>query len=138
MKDYIDLIGRIALGTLFVYEAYDSIAHVGQTKALMADYGITWNQDFVLWSAVFFLVVGSVMLVLGYRSKLAAVFLLLYWLPVTFIANSFWNETGAELRIEALDFMHSLAIAGGLLLVVAHGTGRFAVRKLLATARSPR
>lgn len=138
MRDYIDLFGRLALGTLFVYEAYDSIAHVRQTKVLMAAYGLTWNQDILLWSAVFFLVLGSVMLVLGYRSKLAAVFLLLYWLPVTFIANSFWNESGAALRAEALDFMHSLAIAGGLLLVVAHGTGRFAVRKLLATARSPR
>lgn len=138
MKDYIDLIGRLALGTLFVYEAYDSIAHVRSTKALMAEYGLTWNQDALLWIAVLFLTLGSVMLVFGYRSKLAAVFLLLYWLPVTFIANSFWNESGVELRVEALDFMHSLAIAGGLLLVVAHGTGRFAVKKLLATARSPR
>lgn len=138
MRDYIDLAGRLALGTLFVYEAYDSIAHVRSTKALMADYGLTWNQDLLLWAAVFCLVVGSVMLVLGYRSKLAAVFLLAYWLPVTFIANSFWNETGLDFRAEALSFMHSLAIAGGLLLVVAHGTGRFAVRKLLATARSPR
>lgn len=138
MRDTIDLVGRLALGTLFVYEAYDSVAHVRSTRALMAEYGLTWNQDLLLGSAVLLLVLGSLMLVLGYRSKLAAFFLLLYWLPVTFIANAFWNETGEALRVAALDFMHSLAIAGGLLLVVAHGTGRFAVRKLLATARSPR
>lgn len=137
MRDLIDLIGRLAFGALFVHEAYDTIAHPKSTKALMTEYGLTFGQDLLLWGGATCLVLGSLMLVLGYRSKLAAFFLLVYWVPVTFIVHSFWNEQGAALRAEALDFVEAFAIAGGLLLVLAHGTGRYAVRKLFATARTP-
>ena len=41
-----------------------------------------------------------------------------------------------EVRETLLGLMRYLAIAGALLLVVAHGTGKFAVRKLLASAKS--
>lgn len=137
MKHYADLVARLLLGLFFGHEAYDTFAHLGDTRALMDRFGLTFAQDALLWGGVVFLVLGSLMLALGYRSRLAALLLLLYWLPVSFIAYAFWNETGAQLRFEALVLMQRMAIAGALLLVVAHGTGRFAVKKLLATARSP-
>ncbi len=138
MRDAIDFVGRLALGVLFSLEAYDTIAHPKSTKALMTTFHLTWSQDLLLWLAVVFLVLGSVMLIIGYRSRLAAFLLLCYWIPVTFIAYAFWNETGVEFRNESMQFVQRMAIAGGLMLIVAHGTGRIAVRKLLATARTPR
>lgn len=136
MKDYIDLLGRLLLGFLFAHEAFDMIAYLIDTKERMSRYGLTWRQEELVYAAVFFLVVGSVLLIIGYRSKLAAVLLLLYWLPITFIVYSFWDAaTEPEAREQALRFMENMAIAGGLLMIVAHGTGRFAVRKLFATAK---
>ena len=45
MKDTIDLIARIFISLIFLFEAYDSIKFFKSTKAIMTEYGITWNQD---------------------------------------------------------------------------------------------
>ena len=135
MRDIIDLCGRVALGIFFGYRAYDAIVHPGQMRDLMTDYGITWSQGLWLYGAIVFLVFGSVMLMFGYRSRLAAALLLAYWLPVSLIVYSFWDAPVDELREQLTLLMGNLAIAGGLMLIVAHGTGRLAVRKILATAR---
>lgn len=136
MKNYLDLIGRLAVGAFFVNEAYDCIAKPLRTKAEMALYGITWHPDLLLWTSAFFLTLGSILLVLGYRSRFAALLLLAYWLPVSFILNPFWHVPHEELRQTLLGLMQHLAIAGALMLIIAHGTGRFAVKKILASARS--
>ena len=117
----------------FLYEAYDSIFYAKATKAKMVDYGLTWNQDLLLYGAIFVLVLGGLLLLLGYRSKLGAVLLLLYWIPVTFIVHSYWNDPEDIKRLQSIMFMKNLAIAGGLLMVWANGTGRYSLRRLFAT-----
>ena len=138
MRDYVDVVGRLGLAILFAHEAYDTLAHVADTRAVMTQYGITWNQNLLLYLSAALLTFGSLMLALGYRSRLAAAMLLAYWLPVSLIVYSFWDAPADEARIQLRLLMDHFAIAGGLFLVIANGTGRFAVRKLLATARSPR
>jgi len=137
MKHYLDLFARLLLSLFFGYEAYDTFAHVADTREKMSEFGLTFAPNLLLWGSVVCLVLGSILLAVGYRSKLAAFLLFIYWVPVSLIAYAFWNETGQQLRIEALLLMSRMAIAGALLLVMAHGTGRFAVKKLLATARTP-
>ena len=136
MRNLLDLIGRLSLGALFVIEAYDCIARPIRTKAAMASYGITWAPDLVLWTASGALALGSILLVIGYRSRLAAALLLAYWLPLSFIVNPFWAVPAEELRLTLLSLVRYLAIAGALFLIVAHGTGGYAVRKVLASAKS--
>lgn len=136
MKNYYDLLARLAIGAFFIDEAYDCIAKPVTTKAKMMSYGITWHPELLIWGAAFCLVLGSLLLVLGYRSRLAAALLLVYWLPVSFVVNPFWDVPPDEVRETLLGLMRYLAIAGALLLVLAHGTGKFAVRKLLASAKS--
>ena len=78
------------------------------------------------------------MVLLGYRAKFGAVLLLLYWVPVTFLAHSYWNDPIEVQRIESLFFMKNLAIAGGLLMIWANGTGKYSIRRIFATAKVPR
>lgn len=135
MKHYIDLLGRLLIGAFFVNEAYDCIAKPVTTKAKLVAYGLTWQPELLLWVGAFCVALGSLLLVLGYRSKLAALLLLAYWLPVSFALHPVWNVPGGEMREVLLSLLRYLAIAGALLLIVANGTGRFAVRKILASAR---
>ena len=136
MRNALDLVGRVALGALFVNEAYDVIARPVRTRAAMAEYGLHWQPDVLIWTSAVCLALGSLLLVIGYRSRLAALLLLLYWLPLSFIVNPFWSVPADEVRVTLLGLVRSLAIAGALLLVIAHGTGRYAVRKVLASAKS--
>ncbi len=138
MNNFTDLLGRVFLSFIFLYEAYDALKYVGQTKALMTAYHITWRQDLLLYGAVAFLILGGLMLLTGYRARLGALLLLLYWLPVTFIVHAFWRmPPGEAYRTEATHFMKNMAIAGGLLMVMSNGTRAWAIRRILATARVP-
>jgi putative oxidoreductase len=134
MKNTTDLIGRIGLSFIFFFEAYDSMKYVTFTKRSMTAYHIVWHQDLLLWGSVIVLLLGATMLLLGYRVKLGAFLLLLYWIPLTFILYQFWKAgTKPALREMSQQFMKNMAIAGGLLMVFANGSGRYSMKRLLAT-----
>ena len=138
MKGIINLIGRICLSAMILYEAYDSIYYFARTKRTMTEYGITWNQDLLLSGAIFLLVVGGIMLLIGYRTTIASIFLLIYYIPITFIIHSWWNDPVELQREAAIDFMQNMAIVGGLLLLISHGAGQYSIKRLFATTRVPR
>ncbi len=135
MRDIIDLIGRIFLSAIFLFEAVDSTLNFEKTKEIMTDHALNWNQDMLLTGAILFLFSGGVMVLLGYRTALASVLLLLYWIPVTFIVHDFWNCKGDMLRLQSILFMKNMAIAGGLLMLIGKGSGRYSIKRLLATTR---
>jgi putative oxidoreductase len=136
MKNIIDLLGRVMLSFIFLYEAYDSIFYFKETKVKMTYYGLTWNQDMLLFGAIFLLLLGGIMLLVGYRTGLATVLLLLYWVPVTFIVHSFWNDPEPERRMESIFFMKNMAIVGGMLVIWANGAGqKYSIKRLFATTR---
>jgi len=150
MKNIVDLVGRLFLAFIFLYEAYDSIFYFKDTKEAMTSYGLTWNQDLLLIGAILVLLLGGTLLLIGYRVQLGAMLLLMYWIPLTFIIHSFWNDpvdclvltdcygTTQELRrMQSILFMKNLAIAGGLLMVFANGTGKYGIKRLFATAKVP-
>jgi len=138
MKDFIDLLGRIFISLIFFWEAYDSIAFFDSVKRTMTNYGITWNQDFLLVTVIIFLIIGALFILIGYKAPVGAILLLVYWIPVTFMVYSFWNDPVSERRMASILFMKNMAIIGGLLMIVVNGAGRFSIKRLLAASRPPK
>jgi len=137
MNNIFDLIGRILISAIFFYEGIDSILFAEKTKLTMADYGITWRPDFLLYSSIVFLMIGATMLLIGYRIRFGVWLLLIYWLPVTFIVYSFWNDPVSEQRLHAILFMKNIAVAGGLLMIAAHGGGKYSIQRLFRVTKIP-
>lgn len=135
MKDITDLIGRILISVIFYFEAYDSAAYIEITKKQMDSYGLSSNQDLLLYGSIGILIIGASMVLMGYRSRTGALLLMAYWIPITFIVYSFWNEVGDQYRMQSIHFMKNLAIIGGLLMVLVNGSGRFSIRRLFATTK---
>lgn len=135
MRDITDLLGRIFLSAIFIFEAIDSTLYFGKTQQIMTQHSLTWKQDLLLYGAIFLLYLGGILVLLGYRSTLGAILLLMYWVPVTFIVHDFWNSPKEELRLESILFMKNMAIIGGLLMLVGKGSGRYSIKRLLATTR---
>ena len=135
MKDIFDLLGRILLSFIFFFEAYDYFAYERMNKEAMTIYGLTWNQDFFLYGAIFLLLVGAITLLLGYRMRTGVVLLLIYWIPLTFIVHDFWTEPvdSAEYRLQSILFMKNIAIMGGLLIAATHVSGKYRLRRIFAT-----
>jgi putative oxidoreductase len=137
MKDIADLIGRILISILFLFEAFDSLIFFENTKRTLGYYGINWNPNFVVGFIIVILFVGSITVLIGYFARTGAVLLLLYWLPFTLLVYSFWNDPPALQRINSLYFMRNMALCGGLLLLVANGAGRYSVKRLIHVMRLP-
>ncbi|MBP7821664.1 MAG: DoxX family membrane protein [Saprospiraceae bacterium] len=137
MKDIFDLLGRMFLSVIFFFDAYETMTYITITKTKMTEYGIVWRQDLLLYLTIFLLILGGLMLLFGYRSKLGAFMLLLYLLPITFIIHSFWNDPDNIRRFQSILFMKNIAICGGLLSVIAHGSGKYSIKRLLASKKVP-
>ena len=148
MKNIVDFIARILLVTIFFYEVYDAIFYFEETQAAMIGHGLTWKPDLLLRGGIFVLILGSVLLLMGYRVALGVTLLLMYLIPTTFIVHSFWDAPvdclistscleGKELyrRMQAVLFMKNLAIMGGLLMVWLNGSQGWSIKRLFATTR---
>lgn len=135
MKDVADLIGRIFISAIFLYEAYDSISYFNSTKQTMTDYGLTWQQDILLLGSIFLLILGGICVLIGFKASLGAILLLLYWIPVTLVVYSFWDDPMPLRRINSIHFMKNLAIIGGLLIIAVNGSGKYSVKRLLSYTR---
>ncbi len=135
MKDIFDLIGRGLISFIFFFESYDKLFFMHATRDTMTAYHILWKQDFLIYGSCFCLTLGALLILLGYRSALGAFLILMYWIPVTFILDKFWDAPDADRRNLSLHFMKNIAIAGGLLMVLVNGSGRYSVKRLLATTR---
>lgn len=154
MKNIIDLIGRVLLAFIFLYEAYDSTFFFKATKQKMLDYGLMWQTEFLLYGAITLLTLGGLLVLSGYRSSFGAILLLLYYIPVTFIVHDYWNlpfdcmlefdcqevPLKGEMiyrRLQAILFTKNLAIIGGLLMIWVNGSGQYSIRRLFATTKVP-
>jgi putative oxidoreductase len=138
MKNIFDLIGRLLMSVIFYFEAYDKIFFMAATRKTMSDYHIFWHQDLLIYGSCFCLILGATLITIGYRSGFGALLILLYWIPLTFILDKFWEIplTDHETRRSvSLHFMKNIAIMGGLLMIYVHGTGKYSVRRLLSTTR---
>ncbi len=135
MRDITDLIGRIFLSAIFIFEAIDSARYFDTTRANVQEH-LGNTPEIWLYGAIFCLAAGGILVLLGYRSTLGAIMLLAYWVPVTFMVHDFWNaESTEELREQSILFMKNFAIIGGLLMLVGKGSGRYSIKRLLATTK---
>ncbi len=135
MKDRIDLLARMLLASIFFLQAHDLINHYfGVREKVVASF-LPGNGNFWMISALVFLILGSFLLLLGYRSKLGAVLLLIYLIPVTIYTNQFWNAPENVMHHTAIEFVENLAIVGGLFMVYVNGSGKYSIKKLFATTK---
>ena len=137
MKDLFDLFARIMLASIFLFEALDSIIYFEHTKQTMSAYGLNWQQNLLLYATIILLILGSLLVLIGYYANFGALLLLIYYLPVTFIIYSFWNDPIEVQRIQSLNFIKSIGVCGGLLLLMVHNSGKYSIKRFIYVMRLP-
>lgn len=132
MKEIADLLGRVCISLIFLYEAYDSIVFFNSTKRTMTEYGLLWQQETLLILSIIGLILGGIFVLIGFQARLGASMLFLYYLIVTIVLYSFWDDPHPIRRINSMHFMKNLAIMGGLLIIMVNGSGKYSVKRLLS------
>jgi len=114
------------LAALFLWSGYGKLAHSAGTIGYMAAYGMP-AADILVWPVALVEVLGGAMLLLGWKARWAALALIVFTLPATFIFHAYWSVPADQVMNQQIHFMKNLAILGGLLSVFAHGSGDHAL-----------
>jgi putative oxidoreductase len=123
IERWLTLLGRILLSLIFILSGLGKIGDWSGTAGSMAAKGRV-AVPFFLTMAILFELGGGLTVLLGFKARLGAWALVFYLIPVSLIFHNFWAFTGAEQRMQVINFLKNHAIMGGLLLVALRGAGK--------------
>lgn len=136
------LVGRLMLSAIFLLSGIHHLMDwkgatnllAGQLRVWLRENLIEWLVPLLMGGALVFLIAGSVMVALGIRSRLGATMLLVFLLPTTILFHNFWSISPllAEHGAQMIQFLKNLGLFGGLLMVVAFGTGKYSLEGALS------
>lgn len=123
LERYGTLAARVLIAQIFLISGVMKVLDPAGTAAQMASRGMFWVPLF-LWAAVAVELGGGLSLLLGFKTRLAALMLFLFLIPVTFTFHNFWTYADpTEQKVNMLFFMHNFTLMGGLLYVMTAGPG---------------
>ena len=127
-KQYAPLVGRALLSSIFILSGWGKITGFSGTAAYMASKGMPM-PDVLLVPTIIIELGGGLMLLLGWKARWAALAIFLFVIPTTLIFHAFWAVDAAQVQNQMINFMKNLAIMGGMLYVVAYGSGPYSLGK---------
>src|ERR1700704_922452 len=129
-QDVIVLLGRIALGAIFVKSGLQKLMALSAFAASLASRGVPQSSVWaVIGATVEF--VGGILIVTGLRTREASLLMVLFVIVATGISHRYWEFADAARRLQESQFFKNLSIIGGFLLLVVTGSGRFGLDALL-------
>ena len=121
------LIGRWMLAWLFLALTYRYALDWDGTTALLTLKGVPAAR-LALLSGLILNVLGSISLLLGFHARAGAAALFVITMAATMAVYDYWNLSEPALREAGFDiFARNIGIAGGLLLLIGMGPGKFAL-----------
>jgi putative oxidoreductase len=115
------IIGRLCLVTIFVMSAVgNKIPKYGEVAALMDSKGVPYPQV-SLGLAIAFLILGGLMVLVGYWARIGALLLAVFLVLATYYFHPFWATPDDQNQMA--HFMKNLGLLGAMLFVIANGSG---------------
>ena len=111
-------VGRLLISTIFILSGLSKVAAPAMTVGYIQSAGLPF-PSLAFGIAAFIEIVGGISLLVGYRTRITAAVLFVFALAT---AAFFHNHFGDQNQF--IHFFKNIAIAGGLLHVVAFGGGR--------------
>ena len=117
---YAMVVARVLVATMFILNGLNII---GQTLATheLAAYGApaSFVPGLIIAGRTLQIVAGTC-LTLGVYPRVSALGLLLFLIPATIMAHSFWKAIDTPLyQVQLINFSKNLSMAGGLIFIIA-------------------
>jgi putative oxidoreductase len=121
------LLGRLVLTWFFLTQVYHYALDWNGT-AMILNMKHVPAAPVLLLLGLMLALLGSLSLLLGFRTRVGAVALFAATVAATVTFNDYWTlKTAAAAAADYDIFARNVAIAGGLLILIGVGPGRFAV-----------
>ena len=121
MSNILDLVARILISALFLLNGIFKISNYDGTVGWMEGFGI---PGILIIPAIILEIVGPILIILGYKAKIAAGFLSLFCIATAII---FHNDFSDQMQLGS--FLKNIALAGGFLFIFINGTKDFSLDK---------
>ena len=143
LQSVVVLVARVLLSQVFLISAAGHLFNWGETVQHMTGQGMDLESilggagvvfvHVMLALAVTFLVLGGLAVLLGIRARWGAVLLILFLIPTTLIFHNFWayGADDPQRMLQIGNFMKNSGLAGGLLMVLAFGSGALSLDRIL-------
>ena len=119
MTNTLDLIGRILISALFLLNGIFKINNYDGTIGWMESFGM---PGILIIPAIILEIAGPILIIIGYKTKLAAGLLSLFCIATAVI---FHNDFADQMQFTS--FLKNIALAGGFLLIVVNGSKDFSL-----------
>lgn len=122
ISGWAQLVGRIALGAIFVISALGKLFN---WRGMVGYAGTKGVPEALLVIATALELLGGLSVILGFKARWGALALLIFLVPVTLVFHNFWAVAPAERQAQMVNFLKNLSIAGGALILLGRGAGAF-------------
>ena len=115
----LELFGRVFLSLLFLAEGIRKIFFQEETIIYMEDFGV---PEILFFPSIFVEIFFPLLIIIGYKTKIAASVMVLFTLTVAIIFHTNFNN-GMQMTF----FLKDLAIAGGFIIILINGPGLLSI-----------
>jgi putative oxidoreductase len=119
----LELIGRIFISLIFLIAGVGKIFNYEGTIGYMESFGI---PGYLLIPAIIIEILFSLLVIIGYKTKLAAIILALFTISLAIIFHTDFSN-----QMQLMSFLKNFAIAGGFLIIFARGAGKYSIDQRL-------
>ena len=112
-------LGRLLLSVIFIFAGIGKITDYATTQGYMESVGV---PGMLLPLVIAFEVLGGIAILLGYKARLSAMLFVGFNIVSAIIFHQFWVDES-----QMNSFIKNVAIAGGFLMIFAHGAGVYSI-----------
>ena len=124
MANVLDLLGRILISTLFLLNGVFKISNYDGTVGWIESFGM---PGILIIPAIILEVIGPILIIVGYKAKIAAGFLSLFCILTAIIFHNDFSD-----QVQLTSFLKNIALAGGFLFIVVNGTKDLSIEKKIS------
>lgn len=112
-------IGRLLLSMIFIFSGFTKITGYAATQGYMEAMGV---PGMLLPLVIAVELLGGIAILLGFKARLVAILMAGFSVVSALLFHQFWIDES-----QMNPFMKNIAMAGGFLMIFAHGAGAYSI-----------
>ena len=112
-------IGRLLLSMIFIFSGFTKITGYAATQGYMESMGV---PGMLLPLVIAVELLGGIAILLGFKARLVAILMAGFSVVSALLFHQFWIDES-----QMNPFMKNIAMAGGFLMIFAHGAGAYSI-----------
>ena len=135
-RDTALLFGRVLLVALYAISGVEKLGQIGGIAQALGSKGVPLPLVSA-WIGTGIEIAGAIGIVLGFRTRIAALALILFTALATILFHNYWAFPAEARDGQFIHFFKNVGLVGGFLLLIGAGPGRFSIDQRGAGGRLP-